>query len=255
MRRPPGGLSSQLCLAFAMFCLPSTADADEPAAVRPLAGVTIAIDPGHQLGNHRFLSDVTRLVPAGGFSKACNSTGTSTDAGLPESTVNFRIARLVRERLRDLGAEVRLTRSTNSTSRWGPCIDQRGRFAGQVGAELMVSLHADGSGPEDRGFHVIVPRSRAPWTDTIAGPSRRLGLALRGALDARGIPRSNYIGDGTALSVRPDLGTLNLSDVPVAMVEIGNMRNLSDARRMSSAEGRAVYAAGVVSGIRRFLDR
>ena len=45
------------------------------------------------------------------------------------------------------------------------------------------------------------------------------------ALTAYGIPRSSYVGHGTGLVARSDLGTLNLSDVPVAMIEVGNMRN------------------------------
>ena len=53
----------------------------------------------------------------------------------------------------------------------------------------------------------------------------KLGRSLRDALTARRIPRSNYIGHGTGFDVRSDLGTLNMSDVPVAMIEIGNMRN------------------------------
>ena len=57
------------------------------------------------------------------------------------------------------------------------------------------------------------------------------------------------------MNVRSDLGTLNMSDVPVAMVEIGNMRNSGDAHRMTSANGRALYVNAIVRGIRTFLGR
>lgn len=52
----------------------------EPARAtgEPLAGRTIVIDPGHQLGNHNFPAQVNRQVPAGGFTKPCNTTGTAT---------------------------------------------------------------------------------------------------------------------------------------------------------------------------------
>ena len=46
-----------------------------------------------------------------------------------------------------------------------------------------------------------------------------------------------------------------MSDVPVVMVELGNMKNASDATRMSAAVGRDRYAAGLVAGIRRYLGR
>ncbi len=62
-------------------------------------------------------------MPAGGFQKPCNTTGTATDSGVPEATVTFVLARAVEQRLEALGATVRMTRNTNSESRWGPCVD------------------------------------------------------------------------------------------------------------------------------------
>jgi N-acetylmuramoyl-L-alanine amidase len=221
----------------------------------PLAGVRIAIDPGHQLGNHNFPAEINRLVQAGGFRKACNTTGTATNGGFPEATLNFRVARLVRARLEALGAQVLLTRTRNSESLWGPCVDVRGEFGARVHARLMVSLHGDGAAAGAHGFHVIAPTSRSPWTTDIARPSRRLARALRAGFDALGIPRSTYVGNGTALSIRSDLGTLNMSDVPVAMLEVGNMRNSSDAHRMTTKKGRIRYARAVVRGIRLYLAR
>jgi N-acetylmuramoyl-L-alanine amidase len=222
---------------------------------RPLRSITIALDPGHQLGNARYPRQTGALAPAGGFQKPCNTTGTATNSGVAEATVNLRLARAVRKRLRSLGARVPMTRTTNSARRWGPCVNTRGQFGKRVGAQLMVSLHADGASSSGRGFHVIAPSYRAPWTSDIASSSLRLATSLRNGLTAFGVPRSNYTGGGTGLNVRNDLGTLNMSDVPVAMIEIGNMRNTGDARRMTSRSGRARYANAVVWGIRTFLGR
>lgn len=229
--------------------------ATSKAKPKPLSGVTIALDPGHQLGNSRFPRQINKLVDAGGFRKACNTTGTATNKGIPEATVAWQLSNAVRTRLQALGAEVVMTRSANSRSLWGPCVDARGRFAGESGADLMVSLHADGSSARNHGFHVITPTKRSPWTTSTAKPSLGLATALRDALTGAGIPRSTYVGSGTALSVRSDLGTLNRSTVPVSMIEIGNMRNSADARRMTTAAGRAQYAAAIVAGIRNYLQR
>jgi N-acetylmuramoyl-L-alanine amidase len=57
------------------------------------------------------------------------------------------------------------------------------------------------------------------------------------------------------IKTRTDLGTLNMSDVPIVMVELGNMKNSADAARMTSSTGRDRYAAALVDGIRRFLGR
>jgi N-acetylmuramoyl-L-alanine amidase len=243
--------------APASRAVPSATPPAPPARARtyPLRSITIALDPGHQLGNHHFPRQTNALVPAGGYSKPCNTTGAATDSGVAEATVNFRVARAVKRRLTRLGARVLMTRTTNSERQWGPCVDARGRFGKQVGARLTVSLHADGAPASARGFHVIAPAKRAPWTTDIADASLRLATALRDGLTSGGVPRSTYIGGGTALDVRGDLGTLNMSDVPAAMIEMGNLRNAGDASRMTTRAGKARYARAVVRGIRAYLGR
>jgi N-acetylmuramoyl-L-alanine amidase len=220
----------------------------------PLAGRLVVIDPGHQLGNRNFPDQVNRLVPAGGFRKPCNTVGTSTRGGFPEATLNIRVARVLRDRLEALGAEVRMTRARNSEELWGPCVDERGRFGNAAHADLKISLHGDGSTAAGaRGFHVIRPTSRVGWTDDIAAPSRRLARAVRAGLREKRVPVATYTAGGDGLVARGDLGTLNLSDVPTVLVELGNMKNRSDARRMTTRSGRATYAAGLLRGIRAYL--
>jgi N-acetylmuramoyl-L-alanine amidase len=231
-----------------------TSDQEEGGGIVPLAGRTVVIDPGHQLGNHNFPSRINRLVPAGGFKKPCNTTGTATNAGYPEATFTWQVARLLRVRLERLGAEVRLTRHSNRQDRWGPCVDVRGRDGNRRPADVKISIHGDGSYASGaRGFHVIAPTDRRPWTHDIYRPSRRLALDTRGALRSMHLPVANYIAGGDGLDFRSDLATLNLSDIPTVMVELGNMRSAHDAHRMTSRSGRATYARGLALAVRRFL--
>jgi N-acetylmuramoyl-L-alanine amidase len=220
----------------------------------PLSGRTVVIDPGHQLGSHNFPRRIARLVPAGGFEKPCNTTGTATNGGYPEATLTWQVARLLRRRLVDLGATVLMTRHSNSQDRWGPCVDVRGRYGDRRHADLKISIHGDGSYvPGARGFHVIAPADRRPWTHAIFRPSRRLARDTRAALEGVGLHVANYVAGGDGLDFRADLATLNLSHMPAVMVELGNMRNPYDARRMTSAAGRATYARGLALAVRRFL--
>jgi N-acetylmuramoyl-L-alanine amidase len=225
-----------------------------------LSGRVVVIDPGHQLGNHRFPRQIGRLVPAGGFRKACNTTGTATNGGYPEASFTWDVALRLRERLRDLGAVVRMTRHSNRQDRWGPCVDARGRAGNTIdgggAADLKISIHADGSHARGaHGFHVIAPPDRRPWTHDIYRSSRRLALATRAALLDRGLSCATYVAGGDGLDVRRDLGTLNLSDVPTVMVELGNMRNSRDAARMTRPEGRERYARALTAAVRLFLER
>ncbi|MET9294234.1 N-acetylmuramoyl-L-alanine amidase [Streptomyces sp. NPDC003077] len=127
----------------------------------------------------------------------------------------------------------------------------------KTGADAAVSIHADGSGAGHRGFHVILPaRVTAGAADTspIVKPSRELGerLADRFAA-ATGSARSNYIGGGTGLDVRADLGGLNLSTIPKVFIECGNMRDPRDAAQFTDPEWRQKAARGITEGITDFL--
>jgi N-acetylmuramoyl-L-alanine amidase len=233
---------------------PTTSVASARHADRLLAGKLVVIDPGHQLGNHNFPAEINRPVPAGGFTKPCNTTGTSTNGGYPEATFTWNVALKLKARLERSGATVLLTRHTNSERDWGPCVDVRGRAGNKRHADLKISIHGDGSyAAGAHGFHVIYPPNRAPWTDDIYKPSKRLALVTKGALVKKGFPVANYIAGGDGLDERSDLGTLNLSDVPTVMVELGNMRNSGDARVMTSARGQGRYAAALAVAVRGYL--
>ncbi len=222
-------------------------------AAGSLSGKVVVVDPGHQLGNATHPAKVNRLVDAGGFLKACNSTGTATNHGFPEATFDWLVARSLTRQLRSRGATVYLTRHTNSSDDWGPCIDVRGRRGNKVQADAVISIHADGADSAVRGFFVIRPSNRAGWTDDIAAVSRRYAHKVKAGLVHAGVRISNsYGGDG--LDVRGDLGTLNWSNVPIVLVELGNMRNAVDARHMRSATYRRHrYARALRIGVTRFV--
>jgi N-acetylmuramoyl-L-alanine amidase len=121
-------------------------------------------------------------------------------------------------------------------------------------ADLKLSIHGDGSlSSGAHGFHVIYPPDRAPWTDDIFRPSKRLALVAKDTLVRRGFSVANYIAGGDGLDERSDLGTLNLSDVPVVMLEAGNMRDSGDAAVMTSAQGQTRYARALAVAVRAFL--
>jgi N-acetylmuramoyl-L-alanine amidase len=224
-----------------------TTSAAVPSTGRPRV---VVLDPGHNGGNAGAPSAINRQVPDGrGGTKACNTTGTSTDAGYPEHAFTFAVARLVAQRLTARGVQVVLTRDDDTGV--GPCVDVRGRAGERAGADAVVSIHADGAGPADRGFHVAY--SDPPLNDAQRGPARTLATDLRDGLARAGFPPSTYIGR-QGLSPRTDLAGLNLATRPTALVECANMRNAGEAAVVSSAAGRDRYAAAIADGVLRFLS-
>ncbi|WP_326713234.1 N-acetylmuramoyl-L-alanine amidase [Streptomyces sp. NBC_01474] len=231
------------------------ASSSKPAGSGPLKGKVVVIDPGHNPGNFRHATEINRLVDIGTNRKECDTTGTSTNAGYTEAQFTLDVSRRLRTLLQQQGATVELTQ--NGDRSWGPCVDERARIGNKAHADAVISVHADGSAAGNRGFHVILPasvHSGSANTTAIAGPSRDLGERVAGNfLRATGSAPSNYIGGGTGLDVRKDLGGLNLSAVPKVFIECGNMRDAKDAALLTSGAWRQKAAQGMSDGIVSFL--
>jgi N-acetylmuramoyl-L-alanine amidase len=224
------------------------------AAAMPLAGTTVLVDAGHNGANGAHASQINRSVPAGtgGYRKACDTTGTQTDDGrLTEASLNLDVARRLQRRLQRLGAHVVMTRTTNDGV--GPCVDERAAIGNRAHADLALSIHADGGPPEGRGFHVIAPLAARAVRPAIVAPSLRFARLLRARLDGIGLRRSTYLGGGTGLVQRSDLGGLNLSRVPKAFVELANMRNAADVRLLRRTSERDRIAQALALAVTQAL--
>ncbi|MBB6419299.1 N-acetylmuramoyl-L-alanine amidase [Streptomyces sp. AK010] len=233
----------------------ATPSASAPAASGPLKGKVVVIDPGHNPGNFQHASEINRKVNIGTNSKECDTTGTSTNDGYTEATFTLDVAHRMRTLLQEQGATVKLTQDGDRP--FGPCVDERARIGNRAKADAVVSIHADGSGAGNRGFHVILPgavHAGAADTRAIVGPSRDLGERVAGRFVAvTGSAPSNYTGDGGGLVTREDLGGLNLSTVPKVFIECGNMRDSKDAALLTSGAWRQKAAQGISEGIVSFL--
>ncbi len=223
----------------------STPPPDASSSGAPLAGRVVVVDPGHNGANGSHPQEINAPVDAGGFTKACNTTGTSA-GDYTESRFNWELAQRVVERLEALGARVVLTRGDDSG--WGPCIDQRGLTAAGVGADLLLSVHADGSAAGNHGFHVIHPDVVPGYTEATAAPSGELAAAVRDSLVRAGFSPSNYAGSDGLVS-RGDLGTLNRATVAAVMVEAGNMADPGDLAVLRSASGQDRLADALATGV------
>ncbi|KIF04672.1 N-acetylmuramoyl-L-alanine amidase, partial [Streptomyces sp. RSD-27] len=221
----------------------------------PLAGRTVVIDPGHNTGNFKHGREIDRQVDIGTQRKECDTTGTTTNSGYMEAEFSLDVAHRARTLLEAEGAKVVLTHDGERP--WGPCIDERARIGNEAAADAVVSVHADGASAGNRGFHVILParvKGGAADTAKIVGPSRDLGERLASNFArATGSSPANYLGNGTGLVVRDDLGGLNLSTRPKVFIECGNMRDDKDAAQLTSPEWRQKAAQGIADGITGFL--
>ncbi|MFE3516056.1 N-acetylmuramoyl-L-alanine amidase [Streptomyces sp. NPDC059166] len=236
---------------------PAGSTAARPAPTAPLGGRTVVIDPGHNPGNRDHPREIGAQVGIGTGHKECDTTGTATNSGYAEARFTLDVSRRLRTLLEAEGAKVVLTQDGDRP--FGPCVDERARIGNKAKADAVVSVHADGSATGNRGFHVILPAAvNGGDADTakIVAPSRELGERIAGNF-ARitGSTPSNYIGGGTGLDTRSDLGGLNLSTVPKVFIECGNMRDPDDAALLTRESWRQKAALGIAEGVTSYLKR
>ena len=135
-----------------------------------LTGKVIVLDPGHNLNNS---SSINTIVYAGnGVYKACDTTGTSTNAGYPEHAFTWDVANRAAAILRAEGATVILTRPNDTSI--GPCITTRAQIGNDAHANAFVAIHADGGPAGGHGFFVMQPPPNNPNVNPGGAPQSRI---------------------------------------------------------------------------------
>ena len=190
---------------------------------QPLSGKVVVLDPGHNLNNN---SSINKNVYAGnGVYKACDTTGTSTDAGYPEHAFTWDVATRAAALLRAEGATVILTRPNDSGI--GPCITTRAQIGNDAHANAFIAIHADGGPADGHGFFVMQPPPNNP---NIKCPTSRRSRAFwRPSCTTHFTPspacRTRPTSPTATTPPTGSLGRINLSHGPVITIECLNMRN------------------------------
>jgi N-acetylmuramoyl-L-alanine amidase len=216
-------------------------------------GPVVLLNPGHNGDDAAHPEIINKPINAGyGKTKACETTGTSTNSGYPEHAFNWDVALRVRTLLAAHGVRVIMTRSSDNGV--GPCANTRAFLGNRADVAAQISIHADGAPSSGHGFHVCED-SHQPGGAAVAAQSHRLTVALHDALLAgSGMTVSSYFGQDGYVR-RDDLTGLNLATRPATFLEIGNMRNAGDAALQTSTAGRQRIAAAVAAGILHYLGR
>lgn len=225
----------------------ATSERLAPLASGDLNGFIVAIDPGHNGGNAAHPDIINRLVPDGRGMKACDTTGTATVTGFPESAFTFALANKLADDLRQRGATVTLTRSDNASV--GPCVDQRAALGND--ADVALSLHGDGGISSGRGFTILTPNNVGPSTQMTKQANRLAGIIRNHLENAYFLP-STYLGVN-GIQPRSDLAGLNLSTTPKVFLECANMKNADDAALMQDATWRDRLARSLADALAVFL--
>ena len=230
---------------------PTTPHVNSVAANQPLTGLVIGIDPGHNGRNYTDPAYLNHQVWNGREYEDCDTTGTETNGGYTEPKFTWHVARYLRDQLQALGATVVMTRHSNHGK--GPCVDERAHILNHANSVVAIDIHGDGGPSSGRGFAILEP-VRDKQNQHVIKSSERFGRILRTMmLRHTSMPVSTY--DGTnGVAHRSDLAGLNLAKEPKVLIECGNMRNATDARKLTSAAFQQRLARTFVDAIRQFLS-
>lgn len=183
-----------------------------------LSGKVVVIDPGH-----------------GGSDRGV----TAND--LDEASLVTDIAARIEGRLAATGVFVFLTRGADGN----PSEADRAAFANQAGAQLCLSLHADGSdNPAAQGVATYY------YGNDTYGHASPLGQRFAELVQREIIARTDLANCRTHGRMW-DL--LRLTQMPAIRVEIGYLTSAKDASRLSHADFRDVIAEGIVAAIQRLF--
>jgi N-acetylmuramoyl-L-alanine amidase len=222
----------------------------KPKKTLPLAGKRVGIDPGHNGNSYTDPSFINAPIWNGRETETCDTTGTETDGGYTEARYNWNVANFLRADLIAEGAQVILTRHSNTGV--GPCVTTRAQIINRFHANVAVDIHADGGPPDGRGFAILLPVADGP-NDHVIAASKAFGLDLRSRfLAVTHMPESSYDGvDG--FEPRDDLAGLNLTTVPKVLIECGNMRDATDAALLVTGAFQRHAAEAMAQAITAYL--
>ena len=206
---------------------------------KPLTGIKIGIDPGHQAkGNNQ----KETVAPNSKKTKPKVSSGTSgVKTHIPEYKTVLEISLKLREALELKGAEVYMTRETHDVNISN---QERAKMMNGYGVDLVLRIHCDGVDNHSKhGIALYCSRS-----NSIAAESYRACEAILPAVcEATGaknngiVSNDNYTGQ-------------NWSTVPCLMVECGFASNPDEDVLLNSEDYQWLLARGLTKGIIDYIE-
>jgi len=203
----------------------------------------VAIDPGHQgRGNY----DREPLGPGASEYKAKVASGTrGVVTGVPEFQLVLDVSLVLRDELLSRGFDVFMIRKVNDVN-----ISNRERaiMATEAEADVFIRVHANGSSNRDAHGIMTLSHSRNnPFIPELYELSRSLSEHILFAMVEETSARNLGV-----IEVDNMTGT-NWATMPVTIVEMGFMTNLTEDTLMQTVEYQNKLVTGMANGIENYF--
>lgn len=211
----------------------------KPKAKR-LAGLVIGINPGHQsTGNYK------KYPLAPGSRKTGNAIGVGACGHwtrVNEYETNLQVGLKLAKRLKKLGATVIITRTSNDVMLTNI---ERAEMLNAANVDAALQLHCDAVDNSSAHGCSTFYRDNSDWVRE----SRSLAKALAAAIsDVTGC-------DNRGAKVYNDYMSLNYSQTPAVLIEMGFISNRREDELLASDEYREKMADAIVEGLCRHFGR
>lgn len=216
-------------------------EAAEPAPTSPTH--TVVLDPGHQAA-----ADPAQEPngPGASVQKQKVAAGTQgTYTGLAEYALNLQIALQLEQVLQQRGYRVYLTRRTHDVNISNAA---RASYAAQVGGEILVRIHANGSdNAAISGAMTICQTPDNPYQQQYSSSRLLSDCILQAYCTATGLT-SQGVWETDSMT------GINWCEIPSTIVEMGYMTNESDDTQMADPAFQEKMVLGIADGIDRYFS-
>lgn len=215
---------------------PTPTPTETPAAT---GGHKIALDPGQQK------SQMTEEEPVGPGASATTAKmsygATSTTTGKREYEWSMEFTLRLKTELENRGYEVILTREENDVKISNA---ERAKFANENGAELYLSIQADAASNADaKGIYTQIPSSGNTFVGHLYNDCKRLAKLLQNNLIAETGTKDRGVQEIDKVA------SINYSEVPVAVLQLGFMSNKEEDANLWSADYQDKMIQAICDGI------
>jgi N-acetylmuramoyl-L-alanine amidase len=161
--------------------------------------------------------------------------------GVPEYQLNLDISKMLRNRLKEQGYQVIMTREDNDTAISNM---ERACMANEAGADISIRIHANGSEDSSaKGALAIIGSASNPNVGNLYEKSYALAESVLGEYCA------NTGMNNTGIQENDTMTGINWSQIPVMILEMGYMTNPTEDMLMATDDYQSKIAHGIADGI------
>lgn len=223
---------------------PTETPTPEPTQAPVSGGHKVAIDPGQQ---KKQMKEEEPIGPGASSTTAKMSWGaTSTTTGKREYEWTLLFGNRLRAELEARGYEVIMTREKADVEISNA---ERSKFVNESGAEVYISLQADAaSNTEAKGIYTQIPSKNNPFVSGLYDDCKRLAKGLQNALIKETGTKDRGVQENDKLP------TINYSEVPVAILQLGFMTNTEEDTNLWSEEYQDKMIKAICDGIDSYFN-